>query len=112
MKRLSRQRRLAPSPIGRADRTGAVDIEAWLSELGLERFAQAFRDNQIDARSLPHLTGDDLRELGVTALGHRRLLLHAIADLQKAKGSEPKRALRQSRALSPSRQNPEPSGGS
>jgi SAM domain (Sterile alpha motif) len=59
-----------------------VDIEAWLAELGLERYAQAFRENEIDARSLPHLTGDDLRELGVTAIGHRRFLLQAIAALR------------------------------
>jgi class 3 adenylate cyclase len=67
----------------------AVDIEGWLRELGLERYAHAFCANAIDARSLPHLTGDDLRELGVTAIGHRRLLLQAIADLHKAERSGP-----------------------
>jgi SAM domain (Sterile alpha motif)/Adenylate and Guanylate cyclase catalytic domain len=66
-----------------------VDIEAWLRELGLERYAQAFGDHAIDARSLPHLTGDDLKELGITAIGHRRLLLQAIADLKKAEGAGP-----------------------
>jgi class 3 adenylate cyclase/predicted ATPase len=61
-----------------------VDIEAWLSELGLERYAQAFCDHEIDGRSLPHLTGDDLEQLGVSAIGHRRLLLRAIAALAPA----------------------------
>jgi class 3 adenylate cyclase len=61
-----------------------VDIAAWLQGLGLERYVQAFQDNEIDARSLPHLTADDLKELGVTAIGHRRLLLEAIADLKQS----------------------------
>ncbi len=59
-----------------------MDVGAWLGELGLERYAQAFLDNEVDARSLPHLTADDLKEMGVMAIGHRRLLLQAIADLQ------------------------------
>jgi class 3 adenylate cyclase len=61
-----------------------VDIGAWLRELGLDCYEQAFQDNQIDARSLPHLTADDLKEMGVTAIGHRRVLLRAIANLGKS----------------------------
>jgi len=59
-----------------------LDIAAWLRELGLERYEQAFRQNEIDARSLPYLTGEDVKELGITAIGHRRLLLEAIAALR------------------------------
>ena len=33
-----------------------MDIAAWLRELGLERYAQAFRENEIDAEILPKLT--------------------------------------------------------
>jgi len=55
------------------------DISAWLKELGLERYAQAFGDNDIDADVLPSLTDADLRELGVASLGHRKKLLAAIA---------------------------------
>src|SRR5215471_9939076 len=58
-----------------------MDIAAWLRGLGLERYEQAFRENEIDLRILPELTADDLKELGVAAIGHRRLLLKAIADL-------------------------------
>jgi len=47
----------------------------WLRGLGLERYEQAFRENEIDLRVLPELTADDLKELGVAAIGHRRLLL-------------------------------------
>src|SRR5215207_7272412 len=62
-------------------RGGNVDIPAWLEGLGLGQHAQAFRDNDIDAVVLPTLTADDLRELGVTSLGHRKRLLAAIAAL-------------------------------
>ena len=59
-----------------------MDIAAWLRDLGLERYAQAFDANDIDATVLPTLTGDDLQQLGVTSVGHRRRLLDAIADLR------------------------------
>src|SRR6516165_5172405 len=58
-----------------------MDIEAWLQGLGLERYVPAFRDNEIDWEVLPKLTSDDLREIGVAAIGHRRKLLDAIATL-------------------------------
>ena len=55
----------------------AVDIGAWLRQLGLERYEQAFRDNDIASAALPELTDQDLKDLDVF-LGHRRLLLKAI----------------------------------
>src|SRR5580700_3382424 len=58
-----------------------MDIAAWLQGLGLERYVPAFRDNEIDWEVLPKLTSDDLREIGVAAVGHRRKLLDAIAAL-------------------------------
>jgi class 3 adenylate cyclase/predicted ATPase len=54
-----------------------VDISAWLRGLGLERYEQAFRDNDIASAVLPELTDQDLKDLGIS-LGHRRLLLKAI----------------------------------
>jgi hypothetical protein len=64
-------------------------VGAWLRGLGLERYKEAFRDNEIDQRILPELTADDLEELGVRAIGHRRLLLKAIADLPKVMDAPP-----------------------
>jgi class 3 adenylate cyclase len=61
-----------------------VDVAAWLRSLGLERYEPVFRDNEIDAEVLPRLTAEDLTDLGVTAVGHRRKLLDAIAALCKA----------------------------
>ena len=63
-----------------------MDIGGWLRGLGLGRYEQAFRENEIDLRVLPELTADDLKELGVAAIGHRRLLLKAIADLAAGAG--------------------------
>jgi class 3 adenylate cyclase/predicted ATPase len=59
-----------------------VDIAAWLRGLGLGQYEQTFRDNAVDAEILPKLTGDDLREMGVVAIGHRRKLLEAVAALR------------------------------
>jgi hypothetical protein len=56
-----------------------MDVAAWLRGLGLERYAPAFRDNDIDGDLLRRLTAEDLRELGVASVGHRRRLLDAIA---------------------------------
>jgi class 3 adenylate cyclase/predicted ATPase len=61
-----------------------VDIVAWLRDLGLERYAQAFRDNDVDAKVLPHLTADDLKDIGVASVGHRRAILAAIERLGEA----------------------------
>jgi class 3 adenylate cyclase len=61
-----------------------MDIGTWLGGLGLARYEKAFRDNDIDADLLHSLTADDLRELGVGSIGHRRRLLDAIAALSAA----------------------------
>ena len=61
-----------------------MDIAAWLHRLGLERYEQAFRDNDIDAEVLPEVTAEDLISIGVTSVGHRSKLLAAIAALGAA----------------------------
>ena len=58
-----------------------IEITDWLRKLGLEQYAPAFRDNAIDSKVLPRLTAEDLKDLGVTMVGHRRRLLDAIAAL-------------------------------
>jgi hypothetical protein len=50
--------------------------------LSLERYEAAFRDNEITENVLPRLTAEDLKDFGVTIIGHRRILLDAIADLR------------------------------
>jgi len=60
-----------------------MDIGTWLRNQGLEQYASAFRDNGVDMRVLPKLTAEDLKNLGVTMVGHRRVLLEAIAGLHE-----------------------------
>ena len=59
-----------------------MDVRAWLEDLGLGQYADAFDANHIDGRLLFDLSADDLRELGVGSLGHRKRLLDAIAGLR------------------------------
>jgi hypothetical protein len=59
-----------------------MDIVVWLRSLGLGKYEAAFRDNEIDETVLPSLTHETLKELGVTAVGHRLKLLDAIAALR------------------------------
>jgi hypothetical protein len=56
-----------------------MDVGGWLRRLGLEDYEAAFRDNNIDETVLLSLTAEDLKELGVASVGHRRKLLDAIA---------------------------------
>jgi SAM domain (Sterile alpha motif) len=59
-----------------------VDVASWLRNLGLERYEASFREHDVSADDLCHLTAEDLEGLGVTAIGHRRRLLVAIAALR------------------------------
>jgi hypothetical protein len=69
--------------------TTVQPIAEWLAKIGLERYAPAFADNDIDVSVLPHLTDADLEKIGVS-LGHRRKMLAAIAELVRAaQGSPP-----------------------
>ena len=63
-----------------------MDIAAWLHSLGMQQYEEAFRANAIDAAVLPELTADDLKDLGVNLVGHRRKLLAAIAALRSDVG--------------------------
>src|SRR6516165_6124465 len=69
-----------------------MDVAEWLRGLGLDQYAAAFRDNDIDREVLHRLTGEDLRELGIASVGHRRRLLDAIRALRNGapqRGTEP-----------------------
>jgi class 3 adenylate cyclase len=58
-------------------------VASWLRELGLECYAPAFSANDVTLAVLPHLSADDLKEIGVASVGHRRVLLDAIAKLRE-----------------------------
>ena len=65
-----------------------MDIVVWLRSLGLGQYEAAFRDNEIDETVLPNLTAEDLKDLGVSVVGHRRKLLDAIAALRTEAGTK------------------------
>jgi hypothetical protein len=67
-----------------------MDVAVWLRSLSLGQYEAAFRDNEVDDSVLPNLTAEDLKELGVTALGHRRKLLDAIAALRTGESGKTK----------------------
>ncbi len=64
-----------------------MDVVVWLRSLGIERYEAAFRENEIDETVLLRLTDNNLKELGVTALGHRLKLLDGIAAMRADAGA-------------------------
>ena len=69
-----------------------MDVVVWLRSLGLEKYEAAFRENEIDETVLSGLTAEDLKDLGVSIVGHRRKLLDAIASFPKQdeRGGDPR----------------------
>jgi class 3 adenylate cyclase len=64
-----------------------LDIAEWLRELGLGQYAPAFTENAVNWDVLTGLTADDLKEIGVVAVGDRRRLLQAIARHSSARNA-------------------------
>ena len=58
-----------------------MDIDGWLRGIDLAQYAEIFRANDIDGELLGQLTNDDLKDIGVASVGHRKKLLKAIAAL-------------------------------
>ena len=61
-----------------------MNIEAWLLDLGLEQYADAFVENGVEPSLLPELTNEDLKDLGVLRLVERKTILKAIARLSES----------------------------
>ena len=64
-----------------------MDVGEWLRGLGPDQYEEKFRDNKIDADVLLRLTADDLKDIGIRAVGDRRRLLDAISALAGAESS-------------------------
>jgi SAM domain (Sterile alpha motif) len=80
-----------------------MDLGVWLRSLGLEKYEAAFRENEIDETVLASLTHENLKELGVTALGHRSSFLtlsQLCTSPRTRKGLHPRRRQRQDRLRS------------
>ena len=76
-------------------------VADWLEKLGLGQYAQRFAENDINFSILSDLTDRDLKELGVSSLGHRRQLLRAIAELTSVEKNEPTPAVAAATAVFP-----------
>ena len=61
-----------------------MDIDGLLRGIGFAQYAEMFRAHDIDIELLGRLTNEDLKDIGVVSLGHRKKLLEAIADLGSA----------------------------
>lgn len=59
-----------------------IDVCEWLSENGFGQYAPQFTDNEIIGEHLTGLTKDDLKELGVTRMGHRISIMKLIERLK------------------------------
>src|ERR1700683_304891 len=84
-------------------------IEDWLNGIGLGKYFKVFAENDVDLRALPHLNGADLQELGVS-LGHRKIMLAAIAELRSAEAADTELETKQDRPTSIGDRQREPSG--
>ena len=63
-----------------------MGVGEWLRRLGLESYEQAFRDNEINFEVLPHLTLDDLNEIGVQSADDQLKIREAIRRLGEVSG--------------------------
>jgi class 3 adenylate cyclase len=92
--RPSKASKLKRSSVPKAvHRSGVTQQTAsWLEKLGLKQYAKCFAENDITLAILRDLTDQDLKELGVASLGHRRELLRAIAELHGVEKGPPKPA--------------------
>ena len=75
-----------------------MDIDGWLRGIGLAEYAEMFRANDINIELLGQLTNDDLKDIGVVSLGHRKKLLEAIAERAGAVSVSPEPALSEPQA--------------
>lgn len=58
-------------------------VRVWLNELGLGRYAPVFEIHEVDDEVLPLLTLEDLRDMGINAVGSRRKMYCAIQKMRK-----------------------------
>ena len=62
-------------------------MNAFLIKIGLAEYIPLFEKNGITEDTLTDLTNDDLKDIGVEILGHRKKILGAIQNMEKEKSS-------------------------
>src|SRR5258705_2950292 len=70
----------------------ADDLALWLEKLGLGKYAETLAEHEVSLRDLPHLTEDDLKDLGLP-LGPRRRLLAAVKGNEVSASTQPEQRI-------------------
>ncbi|KAM4693215.1 diacylglycerol kinase delta isoform 2-T2 [Discoglossus pictus] len=60
---------------------GTEEVSLWLERLSLSEYKEVFTRHDIRGCELLHLERRDLKELGVTKVGHMKRILHGIREL-------------------------------
>ncbi|XP_018121309.1 diacylglycerol kinase delta isoform X4 [Xenopus laevis] len=60
---------------------GTEEVSLWLERLSLSEYKEVFTRHDIRGCELLHLERRDLKELGVTKVGHMKRILHGIQEL-------------------------------
>ncbi|XP_010257919.1 PREDICTED: uncharacterized protein LOC104597865 [Nelumbo nucifera] len=63
--------------------SGVNSVRRWLEELGFGRYSDIFEMHEVDEDVLPLLTIEDLKEMGINAVGTRRKMYTAIQHLRE-----------------------------
>merc|ERR1719335_2110182 len=86
---------LGPAPFAPRDVNAwsIYDVSGWLGAAGLSHLVSPFQMHRITGDVLLDLSIDDLAEIGVHALGDKKRLLRAVAQLRTNQGCPPPAAL-------------------
>lgn len=68
---------------GPSDSVERNGVKAWLNQLGLGRYSPVFEIHEVDDEVLPMLTLEDLKDMGINAVGTRRKMFCSIQKLNK-----------------------------
>ncbi|XP_075980108.1 diacylglycerol kinase eta isoform X2 [Anticarsia gemmatalis] len=61
---------------------GVKEVQTWLESLQLGEYSEAFAKHDVTGRELLSLARRDLKDLGVTKVGHVKRILQAVKELQ------------------------------
>ena len=64
-----------------------LPLNAWLSQIGMTEYLSNLVENELGMDQVSSLSKDDLIEIGIKALGHRKKILSAIEALGSANES-------------------------
>ncbi|CAI9113182.1 OLC1v1013747C1 [Oldenlandia corymbosa var. corymbosa] len=68
---------------GPSDSVERNGVKIWLNQLGLGRYAPVFEVHEVDDEVLPMLTLEDLKDMGISAVGTRRKMFCSIQKLNR-----------------------------